>query len=297
MRKDLTGMRFGRLVVVKPTENGRGGRFVWECVCDCGGTKLAQSNDLTRGKIKSCGCSRTRIDIAGMRFGRLTAIKPTERKCGSHVLWECLCDCGQYAYAASSNLRRGQTRSCGCLRDEVFAKQKERQLKNARDFTGQKIGRLQVVEKITQGQPSLMWRCVCDCGNTVLLSAAQLRNHHRKSCGCANIEHITPDSGVLSKNVRGTEPRNLNNKPSKKNTSGVRGVCFSKTRGVWRAYISFQGVTHNLGSYKNIDDAAAARAEAEKQIFGPFLEWYENVWLKKSKQAQDNVQEGERRGQ
>lgn len=55
------------------------------------------------------------IDLTGRRFGRLVAIEPSnERKC-SHVVWKCLCDCGNYKYAISNNLLRGYTSSCGCL--------------------------------------------------------------------------------------------------------------------------------------------------------------------------------------
>lgn len=55
--KDLTGMRFGRLTVVR--DSGRrssGGNVLWECVCDCGKHSFVSCGDLKRGKIVSCGC-------------------------------------------------------------------------------------------------------------------------------------------------------------------------------------------------------------------------------------------------
>lgn len=54
------------------------------------------------------------IDIAGLRFGRLVAV----RKVASGK-WECRCDCGTITLATSGNLRAGRTRSCGCLRGET----------------------------------------------------------------------------------------------------------------------------------------------------------------------------------
>ena len=52
---DLTGQRFGRLVVVKRVEN-KGKSVAWECICDCGNKKIVTSIGLTRGHTKSCGC-------------------------------------------------------------------------------------------------------------------------------------------------------------------------------------------------------------------------------------------------
>lgn len=53
--KDRTGQRYGRLVVLKRTEN-RGDRSAWVCQCDCGGIKVVTSHELQCGKTKSCGC-------------------------------------------------------------------------------------------------------------------------------------------------------------------------------------------------------------------------------------------------
>ncbi len=60
------------------------------------------------------------------------------------------------------------------------------------------------------------------------------------------------------------------------NTSGVKGVYYSKTRGKWIAQIMFRNKCYYLGGYDTIEDAAQARREAEKQVFGDFLHWYEH---------------------
>jgi len=54
---DVTGMRFGRLVVLRRCErNSIGGKARWECRCDCGANHEAASDLLKSGKISSCGC-------------------------------------------------------------------------------------------------------------------------------------------------------------------------------------------------------------------------------------------------
>ena len=57
------------------------------------------------------------IDVAGQRFGRLLAIRPQEGR-GSRDgrRWLCRCDCGCEVVVTAGALRRGGTRSCGCLR-------------------------------------------------------------------------------------------------------------------------------------------------------------------------------------
>jgi hypothetical protein len=57
---------------------------------------------------------RKPIDLTGMRFGRLIVLKRApNRRC--KVRWHCKCDCGNSTRACGVSLRRGHTRSCGCL--------------------------------------------------------------------------------------------------------------------------------------------------------------------------------------
>ena len=55
--------------------------------------------------------------ITGQKFGRLTALEPTDRRTpGSmSVIWLCECDCGNRVYVARNRLVTGNTKSCGCL--------------------------------------------------------------------------------------------------------------------------------------------------------------------------------------
>lgn len=57
---DLTGQRFGRLIVLSRAEDGhnRDGSPIrrWLCKCDCGNTKIITRRELRKGDTKSCGC-------------------------------------------------------------------------------------------------------------------------------------------------------------------------------------------------------------------------------------------------
>lgn len=59
MKHDLTGKRFGRLVVIKHAYlNPAHHQNYWECKCDCGNTTTVNSGHLGTKKVISCGCYR-----------------------------------------------------------------------------------------------------------------------------------------------------------------------------------------------------------------------------------------------
>lgn len=48
--KDLTGQRFGMLIVISRADN-RGGHTAWNCKCDCGNDVVVVGHNLIRGTI------------------------------------------------------------------------------------------------------------------------------------------------------------------------------------------------------------------------------------------------------
>ena len=56
-----------------------------------------------------------RINMAGRRYGRLKILKPSHTK-GKTLYWKCVCDCGAKVVKVGSEIRCGNTRSCGCFR-------------------------------------------------------------------------------------------------------------------------------------------------------------------------------------
>jgi hypothetical protein len=118
-------------------------------------------------------------DLTGQRFGRLIAIKPTERRSSSFVVWECLCDCGATHYVSSNNLKTGDVQSCGC-----YHKDRMREL-FALDLTNQKFGKLTALKLTGKKRGSFLeWECLCECGNICYIASAALTSGKTKSCGC-----------------------------------------------------------------------------------------------------------------
>lgn len=84
---DLTGLRFGRLVVQHLADCGgeKAGRTRrrWVCVCDCGNRVIASTQDLRKGDVRSCGCLK-----------RDSTIKRMSTHCASrtklHNIWKAM---------------------------------------------------------------------------------------------------------------------------------------------------------------------------------------------------------------
>ena len=59
---DLTGKRFGRLVVLERVKSDRKDKPAWRCLCDCGEEIVSYSDYLSNGHTRSCGClSREKV--------------------------------------------------------------------------------------------------------------------------------------------------------------------------------------------------------------------------------------------
>lgn len=132
-----------------------------------------------------------RTSMPGRKFGRLTVIGEHHRDTNGAFYWLCRCDCGNVLVANGGNLRRGKTKSCGCLKREAS---KEVGINNAIDITGERFGRLVAVEVDHSGPGGRYWLCQCDCGNTAVALCADLRSGTTKSCGCLAAECSPPDT-------------------------------------------------------------------------------------------------------
>ena len=174
----ISGERFGKLVVIGQSSEIKYGCHTVLCRCDCGETISVPPFKLWSGQYKSCGCGRgKRIDpseMIGKKFGDLTVLEQTEHLIRGTRTYLCRCDCGNLTHVLPSNLRSGNTKSCGC--------------KKTRDISGKRFGSLIAIEPTGEVHPTnktRLWRCICDCGNETIADYKHLKEGERVSCGCA----------------------------------------------------------------------------------------------------------------
>ena len=126
---NLMNKQFGRLIVL---EKSNLGRYKWLCLCDCGNEVTVTTSSLRSGNTKSCGClhkekssvrisklnKQKKIDLIGLKFGRLSVLKEYNKDESNVIKWACICSCGNVIHVSTGNLRNGSTKSCGCLARE-----------------------------------------------------------------------------------------------------------------------------------------------------------------------------------
>lgn len=195
---DLVGRRFGKLVVIKRSENNHRGNTMWECRCDCGKTKIALGYDLTHGRTTSCGCnpcgkvSPSRQDLTGKTFNKLTVINLNKERSKKGVLyWNCRCECGNTTVVSGYNLKSGHTGSCGCDLGKHFKTHKY--IRQPKNKIGQTFNGIEVIDKAGfDNKGKILWKCRCHCGREFIA-----KNRHISrilSCGCAKNSHFMRNS-------------------------------------------------------------------------------------------------------
>ena len=228
------------------------------------------------------------VDMLGKQCGRLHVFARgpnyIEPKSGfKRAQWWCKCTCGNTVLVAGKNLRSGNTKSCGCYgRERKIEAAHAKGGKNRYEYDGDVvIGYSEKSDKFyfdaedyervskyywykdAQGYFSakIDGKKICLHRFVMNASIGEYVDHinHQKENNCkANLRIVT------------SKQNNQNQSVSKNNTSGYTGVNFNKNRGKWLARIMVDRVTHNLGSFDNIEDAINARKTAEEKYFGQY---------------------------
>lgn len=203
-------------------------------------------------------------DLTGQRFGFLTVMGRTEPDEKGYRRWRCRCDCGRETEVLTSNLRRSPNVSCGC--------------RKRNDLTGQKIGKLTVLERsdqyATRGQRKRqLWKCLCDCGEVTYKATDTLTNPDRSMCKACAASYAAGKARENAGYREGTQVSRIRDiSPDSRNLSGTRGVYLNTKTGKYRVRLKFKGVTYNLGTFSSLEAAIKERARAEEEIFGKYLD-------------------------
>lgn len=292
VQKQLTGLRFGKLIVdsmAEPKKDRNGHNiYRWNCTCDCGEKTIVNGIDLRRGRVKSCGCyvKETRKkpeDLTGKKFGRLTVLSRAENYINSngksYVVWSCKCDCGNIKNIQGRALRSGKTISCGCYKRE---KNKKKKNINIYDLSGDygicysgNTNKPIKFDLENYGLISNYYWIENDNGyattchnNSIIYMHRLILNATDKKIVIDHKCHDTLDNRKEYLRITDCHHNTMNELVAKNNTSGTTGVSYEN--GLWRAYISYKGKTIHLGGYKNKDDAIEARKKGEDKYFGEF---------------------------
>lgn len=211
-------------------------------------------------------------NLTNKRFGRLIVLHKDENRKGNY--WICKCDCGNIKSICAKHLKSGDTQSCGCLQKERTKLPKNHTL----NLAGKHYGKLTVLSFDHCEKQQVYWLCQCTCGNTRIVSSTDLQQRRVTSCGCE--EKINRDSinAKLQPFLQGGTNVSVirSNKIKSTNTSGVRGVYWSKRDGKWIAKITIAGKS-KMKYFKKQDFKLAVkwRKQQEEEIFKPIIEAFD----------------------
>lgn len=272
-RTEITpGAVIGRWTVLDDFQQSPKGEVKWLCRCQCGTRRYVLERSLKYGGSESCGClarEKSRevndYDLMGQTFGDLKVVGRSRKPTKMGTYWTCLCTCGYTCEATASELLSGKKTHCGCKTVKNYA---------YTDITNQKFGRLTALYPTEKrsSSGSVVWHFRCDCGKELDVAYNDVVYANQKSCGCQKKEHDQKLRTYLT-HVDGTSVEMLKSKKiPTDNTTGYKGVYL--VRGKYIAKIVFQKKQYFLGTYERIEDAAAARKEAEAVLFDGVAEHY-----------------------
>ena len=133
-------------------------------------------------------------DLSGAQCGLLTVVEKSNEKYKQQTQWICICICGKEKLVTTGKLNAKKVISCGCQKNNGTFK--------SEDLSGQKFGRLSIVNKTEKrSYGSVVWLCKCDCGKLKEVRQNKLKSGETRSCGCLNIEAINKINSLPPENL------------------------------------------------------------------------------------------------
>jgi hypothetical protein len=221
------------------------------------------------------------IDMTGRTVYDLSVLGYVGKFNGS-AKWHCECACKKRCIVRGSDIRSGNTKSCGCS-----VAKKSRSVYEEPPS----IGPSEALIQLTKGK----WAIVDKCDfyrlsrhkwfySTHGYAMATVRvggtvkklSMHRVvlgEIGSLHVDHINRNTvDNRRENLRpATRFQNLSNRPARLGTKGgLKGVTWDKQCQKWKARITSNGKTITLGLFKSKEDAHAAYCEAAPKMHGEF---------------------------
>ncbi len=241
-RENYNGKKFNKLTILRDGEGlleGKRKRRSVFCKCDCGQEKELLLINVTKGKIKSCGCltgGRVSIKITpGEKFNDFTIIKELPYKEYSNTIIryvEVMCDCGNTLKQPFTNIKSGKRKNCGCRKEIPIIVPLNLEELNKRDF-----GDWEVIEEISakrneKGHIVRTVKAQCKCGYIKETKLSNLIKRGKSCYGCFYKKRLLEASTPFNKIKQSLSPR-FNN---------MKTRCYDKNFKDYKSY-GAKGVT------------------------------------------------------
>ena len=230
--KDLSGMQFGQLSVIKISHRNKNGKIVYECNCSCGKENLLIiGTHLTSGNTKSCGCLQKKI---------VKKIGKNNKQYNKYDL------SGEYGIGWTNNTNT----------EFYFDLEDYEKIKNFcwRNNDDDYI----LTHDSKSNNYSNIWihRLILNVDQEDI--EIDHKNHNKRDNRKENLR-----ISIHSKNGK-------NKGLFKNNKSSTSDVCWHKASQKWQARICVDNKRIYLGCFADLNEAIKVRKEAEQKYFGEY---------------------------
>jgi hypothetical protein len=211
---------------------------------------------------------RKPIEMIGVKFGRWTVIERAGSDKDSKPMWLCECVCGNRKIINGAALRRGDSKSCGCISKEIFTKHgmyKSRLNKTYRGMKQRCYNPKNTRYEYYGGRGIVMCQEWLGENGFINFMNWALKSGYTDEL---SIDRINNDGIYEPSNCQwvNEESQCRNRRIKSNNKTGVSGVFPRGSK--WRVHIRVNGKNLNVGTFDNFDDASLARKNAEAKYWG-----------------------------
>jgi hypothetical protein len=205
-------------------------------------------------------------DLTGKSFGNLIVIK-FDHKDGNRYFWKCKCSCGNEAVVMRENLTSGRTKSC--RRNSYF---QENDYMVGKTHTGKTfifdIYDYDDIKKHTWSVDSKDYPRTSILNKRIAIHTILINPDRNQFVD--HINHNPLDNRRQNLRLCTRQQNNFNTIKRHSCISEYKGVTWCKTTNRWRAQISLNKKSINLGRFDNEIEAAKAYNTKAKELFGEF---------------------------
>jgi len=232
-------------------------------------------------------------DLTDQMFGRWKVLYQTEDyitpKGARHPMWMCECQCENRTRKVidAYSLNSKNSKSCGCLRDELTKVRNSRKNKfelindeyyigytqSGKEFYFDKedfdlvrqhcwdvdnsTGYAKTIDRIDNTGKLYLHRLVMGCtkGDGIIIDHI---DRNRIDCRKHNLRTVNDIQSAINKGIKSN------------NTSGKVGVSWNEDRNKWESYITVNKKRLHLGMFDDFEEAEKVRMEAEEKYFGEY---------------------------